>query len=60
MTKKGGIMTNKQVALITILAAIVFILLIYSILMTIMCDDLIRNIKLVCMFESVGLNERYR
>ena len=53
-------MTNKQVALITILGALTFILLIYSILVTIMCDDLLRNIKLVCMFESVGLNERYR
>ena len=41
-------MSNKQVALITLLGGLAFVLLLYSILMTIMCDDLVRNISECC------------
>lgn len=44
-------MSNKQVALITILSGISFVLLLYSILMTVMCDDLIRKISEVCVCD---------
>lgn len=42
-------MSNKQVALITLLGGLAFVLLVYSILMTIMCDDLVRKIGEVCV-----------
>ena len=41
-------MSNKQVALITLLGGLAFVLLVYSVLMTIMCDDLVRNISECC------------
>lgn len=37
-------MSNKQVAFITLLGGLAFVLLVYSVLMTIMCDDLVRKI----------------
>lgn len=42
-------MTNKQVVLIKLLGGLAFVLLVYSILMTIMCDDLVKKISEVCV-----------
>lgn len=44
-------MSNKQVALITLLGGLAFVLLVYSILMTIMCDDLVKKISEVCVCD---------
>ena len=44
-------MSNKQVTLITLLGGLVFVLLVYSILLTVMCDDLVRKISEVCVYE---------
>lgn len=44
-------MSNKQIALITLLGGLAFVLLVYSILMTIMCDDLVRKINEVCVCD---------
>ncbi len=45
-------MSNKQVAFITLLGGLAFVLLLYSILMTVMCDDLVRKINEVCVCEE--------
>ena len=45
-------MSNKQVALITLLGGLAFVLLLYSIFMTVMCDDLVRKISEVCVCEE--------
>ena len=45
-------MTNKQVALLTILGGLTFVLLLYSFFMTIMCNDLVRKISEVCVCEE--------
>lgn len=45
-------MSNKQVVLITLLGGLAFVLLAYSILMTIMSDDLVRKINEVCVCEE--------
>ena len=42
-------MTNKQIALITLLGGLAFVLLLYSFLMTVMCDDLVKKISEVCV-----------
>lgn len=44
-------MTNKQVALLTILGGLTFVLLLYSFFMTAMCDDLVRKISEVCVCD---------
>ena len=44
-------MTNKQVALITLLGGLAFVLLVYSFFMTAMCDDLVRKISEVCVCD---------
>lgn len=44
-------MTNKQVALITLLGGLAFVLLVYSFFMTVMCDDLVKKINEVCVCE---------
>lgn len=44
-------MTNKQVALITLLGGLAFVLLLYSILLTVICDDLVKKINEVCVCE---------
>lgn len=45
-------MSNKQVALITLLGGLAFVLLLYSILMTVMCDDLVKKISEVCVCDK--------
>lgn len=53
-------MTNKQVALITLLGGLAFVLLVYSFFMTAMCDDLVRKISEVCVcdrYESEATDE---
>lgn len=47
-------MTNKQIALITILGGLAFVLLLYSFFMTAMCDDLVKKISEVCVCKEVG------
>lgn len=47
-------MNNKQLALITLLGGLAFVLLVYSFLMTVMCDDLVKKISEVCVCEEVG------
>lgn len=53
-------MSNKQVAFITLLGGLAFVLLLYSVLMTIMCDDLVKKIGEVCVcdrYESEATDE---
>lgn len=45
-------MSNKQVAVFTLISGLAFVLLLYSILMTVMCDDLVRKINEVCVCEE--------
>lgn len=45
-------MSNKQVAFITLLGGLTFVLLLYSFFMTIMCNDLVRKISEVCVCEE--------
>lgn len=45
-------MNNKQLALITLLGGLAFVLLVYSILMTIICDDLVKKINEVCVCDK--------
>lgn len=45
-------MANKQVALITLLGGLTFVLLVYSVLLTVMCDDLVKKISEVCVCEK--------
>ena len=45
-------MTNKQVALLTILGGLTFVLLLYSFFMTAMCNDLVKKISEVCVCEE--------
>ena len=45
-------MSNKQVAVFTLISGLAFVLLLYSILMTVMCDDLVRKINEVCVCDK--------
>ena len=45
-------MSNKQVAFITLLGGLAFVLLLYSFFMTIMCNDLVRKINEVCVCDK--------
>lgn len=45
-------MSNKQVALITLLGGLAFVLLVYSFFMTIMCNDLVRKISEMCVCDK--------
>lgn len=45
-------MSNKQVAFITLLGGLAFVLLLYSFFMTIMCNDLVKKISEVCVCEE--------
>ena len=45
-------MNNKQLALITLLGGLAFVLLLYSFFMTAMCDDLVKKISEVCVCDK--------
>lgn len=44
-------MSNKQVAVFTLISGLAFVLLVYSFFMTIMCNDLVRKISEVCVCD---------
>ena len=44
-------MTNKQVAVFTLISGLAFVLLLYSFFMTAMCDDLVKKISEVCVCD---------